>query len=369
MEFKDSTLVLGADRLDELIEIIGDRTIAIVGNQTTRLGNQTHLVDTLVNRNIQLLKVFSPEHGFRGSVSAGQKIDNSVDKKTGLSIVSLYGDHKKPTKKDLANVELVIFDIQDVGVRFYTYISTLHYVMESCAEFGIPMIVLDRPNPNGDYTDGPVLDTAYRSFVGMHPVPIVHGMTVGEYALMINGEYWLKDSLQCDLRILKCKNYHHSMRYSLPVPPSPNLRSDIAIRLYPSLCFFEGTTISVGRGTEQPFELYGHPDMDKYNFSFKPKSMMGAIYPKHQNIQCGGVNLANEPLDSRFTLHYLQDALNLVGDPVSTINRKKFFVLLSGTENLYNQIINGLSEKEIRKTWVNELEAYRVIRTKYLIYD
>ena len=365
----DSILVLGAERIEELVDIIGGRTAAIVGNQTSILSNNTHLVDTLVNRNVQLLKVFSPEHGFRGTASAGQKVDNSKDEKTGLSIVSLYGDHKKPTREDLDNIELVIFDIQDVGVRFYTYISTLHNVMEACAEFGVPVLVLDRPNPNGDYIDGPVLEMAHRSFVGMHPVPVVHGMTIGEYARMINGEHWLKDSLQCDLKVLECKNYHHSMRYILPVPPSPNLRSDISIRLYPSLCFFEGTTISVGRGTAKPFELYGHPDMDKDNFSFKPKAMIGALYPKHQNLQCGGVNLANEPLDSRFTLRYLIDALNIVGDPVSTINRKKFFVLLAGTEKLYNQIINGLSEKEIRKTWVNELEAYRVIRAKYLIYD
>ena len=369
IEKKDSSLLLGAERMEELLEKIGDRTVALVGNQTSILSMNKHLVDTLISRNVHLLKVFSPEHGFRGTQSAGQKIANSRDEKTGLPIVSLYGDHKKPTKEDLDNVELVVFDIQDVGVRFYTYISTLHNVMEACAEFGVPILVLDRPNPNGDYIDGPVLEMVHKSFVGMHPVPVVHGMTIGEYALMINGEHWLKDSLQCDLRVLECKNYHHSMHYSLPVPPSPNLRSDISIRLYPSLCFFEGTTISIGRGTAKPFELYGHPDLDKDNFSFKPKSMMGAVYPKHQNIQCGGVNLANEPLDSRFTLRYLIDALNLVGDPVSTINRKKFFVLLSGTEKLYNQIINGLSEKEIRKTWDSDLEAYSVIRAKYLIYD
>tara|TARA_Y100001933_G_scaffold66802_1_gene67155 strand:- start:198 stop:1424 length:1227 start_codon:yes stop_codon:yes gene_type:complete len=367
--FKDSSLILGAERLDELIGIIGDRTIAIVGNQTSILSNSTHLVDTLLSRDVKLVKVFSPEHGFRGTVSAGQKIDNSKDNKTGLPIVSLYGDHKKPTRQDLKGLDLVIFDIQDVGVRFYTYISTLHYVMEACAEVGLPVLILDRPNPNGDYVDGPVLEIAHKSFVGMHPVPVVHGMTIGEYALMINGERWLKDSIQCDLQILECQNYHHAMRYSLPVPPSPNLRSDISIRLYPSLCFFEGTTISVGRGTAQPFELYGHPRMDKGNFSFKPKSMMGAMYPKHLNLTCGGVNLNKEPLDSRFTLRYLLDALSIIGDPVSTINRKNFFVLLSGTETLYNQIVNGLSEDEIRKTWQRDLAAYSEVRARYLKYD
>ena len=239
VENEDSSLVLGAERIEELIEIIGDRAVAVVGNQTSILGNATHLVDTLLRRDVQLIKVFSPEHGFRGKGSAGQKINDSKDEMTGLPIVSLYGDHKKPTKEDLANIELVIFDIQDVGVRFYTYISTLHNVMEACAEFGLPVLVLDRPNPNGDYIDGPVLEIAHKSFVGMHPVPVVHGMTIGEYALMINGEHWLKDSLQCDLKVLACKNYHHAMEYSLPVPPSPNLRSDISIRLYPSLFLIE----------------------------------------------------------------------------------------------------------------------------------
>jgi uncharacterized protein YbbC (DUF1343 family) len=366
---EDSSLVIGAERMEELIEIIGSRSVALVGNQTSVLNNNTHLVDTLLSRDLKLVKVFSPEHGFRGTASAGKKINNSKDEKTGLPIVSLYGDHKKPTKEDLANIELVIFDIQDVGVRFYTYISTLHYVMEACAELGLPVLVLDRPNPNGDYIDGPILELAHRSFVGMHPVPVVHGMTIGEYALMINGEHWLKDSVQCNLTILPCKNYSHEMVYSLPIPPSPNLRSDISIRLYPSLCFFEGTTVSVGRGTDHPFELYGHPDMDKDEFSFKPKSTMGAVYPKHQNIECGGVNLIDESLASRFTLSYLISALKLIGDPVSTINRKKFFILLSGTEKLYNQIISGLSENEIRKTWHRDLEDYRGIRAKYLKYD
>jgi uncharacterized protein YbbC (DUF1343 family) len=366
---EDSSLVIGAERMEELIEIIGSRSVALVGNQTSVLNNNTHLVDTLLSRDLKLVKVFSPEHGFRGTASAGQKINNSKDEKTGLPIVSLYGDHKKPTKEDLANIELVIFDIQDVGVRFYTYISTLHYVMEACAELGLPVLVLDRPNPNGDYIDGPILELAHRSFVGMHPVPVVHGMTIGEYALMINGEHWLKDSVQCNLTILPCKNYSHEMVYSLPIPPSPNLRSDISIRLYPSLCFFEGTTVSVGRGTDHPFELYGHPDMDKDEFSFKPKSTMGAVYPKHQNIECGGVNLIDESLASRFTLSYLIRALKLIGDPVSTINRKKFFILLSGTEKLYNQIISGMSENEIRKTWYRDLEDYRGMRAKYLKYD
>jgi uncharacterized protein YbbC (DUF1343 family) len=366
---KDSSLYLGIDRMDSLVALLAGKSIAIVGNQTSVLKDSIHLVDTLIARNIDVIKVFSPEHGFRGKGSAGQKIDNSMDAKTGIPIISLYGSHKKPSKSDMAGVSLVVFDIQDVGVRFYTYISTLHYVMEACAEYNIPIVVLDRPNPNGDYIDGPVLEMEHRSFVGMHPVPVVHGMTIGEYALMINGENWLKDSLQCDLKVLRCLNYSHNMKYSLPVAPSPNLRSDIAVRLYPSLCFFEGTTVSVGRGTAQPFELYGHPNLEKSVFRFKPKSQTGAVYPKHQNIECGGVYLGDEPMTSRFSLAYLLEAIRELGDPVSTINRKKFFILLSGTEKLYNQIIKGLSEEKIRKTWAADLKAYKKMRTKYLQYN
>jgi uncharacterized protein YbbC (DUF1343 family) len=355
--------------MDSLLALIDGRTVAVVGNQTSVVNDSIHLVDTLLSRKVNIVKVFSPEHGFRGTGSAGQKIDNSIDAKTGIPIISLYGAHKKPTKSDLHGVDFVIFDIQDVGVRFYTYISTLHYVMEACAELNLSLLVLDRPNPNGDYIDGPVLELKHRSFVGMHPVPVVHGMTIGEYALMVNGEKWLKDQKKCDLTVLTCLNYQHDMRYILPIPPSPNLRSEISVRLYPSLCFFEGTTVSVGRGTDQPFELYGHPELDPTDFNFTPKSQMGAIYPKHQNISCGGVYLGEEPINSRFSLDYLMTAINELGDPVSVINRKKFFILLSGTEKLYRQILAGYSEDEIRKTWQPDLEKFKQIRAKYLRYD
>ena len=346
----DSSVILGINRMDSLLALIDGRTVAVVGNQTSVVNDSIHLVDTLLSRKVNIVKVFSPEHGFRGTGSAGQKIDNSIDAKTRIPIISLYGAHKKPTKFDLQGVDFVIFDIQDVGVRFYTYISTLHYVMEACAELNLSLLVLDRPNPNGDYIDGPVLELKHRSFVGMHPVPVVHGMTIGEYALMVNGEKWLKDQKKCDLTVLTCLNYQHDMRYILPIPPSPNLRSEISVRLYPSLCFFEGTTVSVGRGTDQPFELYGHPELDPTDFNFTPKSQMGAIYPKHQNISCGGVYLGEEPINSRFSLDYLMAAINELGDPVSVINRKKFFILLSGTEKLYRQILAGSSEDEIRQT-------------------
>jgi uncharacterized protein YbbC (DUF1343 family) len=365
----DSSVILGIGRMDTLIALIDGRTVAVVGNQTSVVNDSIHLVDTLLSRKVNIVKVFSPEHGFRGTGSAGQKIDNSIDAKTRIPIISLYGAHKKPTKFDLQGVDFVIFDIQDVGVRFYTYISTLHYVMEACAESNISLLVLDRPNPNGDYIDGPVLELKHRSFVGMHPVPVVHGMTIGEYALMVNGEKWLKDQKKCDLTVLTCLNYQHDMRYILPIPPSPNLRSEISVRLYPSLCFFEGTTVSVGRGTDQPFELYGHPELDPTDFNFTPKSQMGAIYPKHQNISCGGVYLGEEPINSRFSLDYLMAAINELGDPVSVINRKKFFILLSGTEKLYRQILAGSSEDEIRQTWQPDLEKFKQIRAKYLCYD
>lgn len=369
INLQDRSLVLGAQRIEALLELIGEKKVALVGNQSSMVGQSTHLADTLLSCGVHLKLVFSPEHGFRGTASAGEKINNSVDTKTGLPIVSLYGKHKKPSKEDLEGVELILFDIQDVGVRFYTYISTLHYVMESAAQEGIPLVVLDRPNPNGDYVDGPILEMKHSSFVGMHPIPIVHGMTIGEYAGMVNGQYWLEDSLQCDLTVLKCLNYKHDMFYALPVAPSPNLRSAISIRLYPSLCLFEGTTVSVGRGTDTPFELYGHPKMPKDSFSFSPKSQQGAIYPKHQNVSCGGIFLGDAPLTSRFDLSYLIDAAETLEDPAAMIDKKSFFVKLAGTELLYDQIIAGLSIEEIRESWEPGLTAYKKMRESYLLYD
>ena len=366
---EDSTLVLGAERIEDLLRRIDGKSVALVGNQSSMVNSTTHLVDTILARGVNLLKVFSPEHGFRGTASAGEKINNSLDSKTGLPIVSLYGRHKKPTADDLAGVELVIFDIQDVGVRFYTYISTLHYVMEACAELQIPLLVLDRPNPNGDYVDGPVLELEHKSFVGMHPVPIVHGMTIGEYARMINGEYWLKDSLRCALSVLNCLNYTHNLFYDLPIPPSPNLRSAISIRLYPSLCLFEGTSVSVGRGTASPFELYGHPRMSKESFRFTPKAQLGAMNPKHEELTCGGFYLGELPMTTKFSISYLLKAISLLKDPAGLIDKKSFFIKLAGTETLYNQIISGWSEQEIRATWAKDLANYNKMRSKYIQYN
>lgn len=366
---EDSVLVMGAQQIEELLTLIDGRAVALVGNQSSMVNSKTHLVDTILARGVDLLKVFSPEHGFRGTASAGEKINNSLDPKTGLPIVSLYGNHKKPTAADLEGVALVIFDIQDVGVRFYTYISTLHYVMEACAELNIPLLVLDRPNPNGDYIDGPVLDLKHQSFVGMHPVPIVHGMTIGEYARMINGEYWLKDSMRCSLSTINCLNYKHDLFYDLPIPPSPNLRSAISIRLYPSLCLFEGTSVSVGRGTQTPFELYGHPKMPKDLFHFTPEAQVGAMNPKYEQIVCGGFYLGDIPMSTKFSISYLLNAIAILKNPAALIDKKSFFIKLAGTEDLYNQLISGWSEKEIRETWVEDLERYKEIRSKYLQYN
>ncbi len=314
---------------------------AVVANQTSVVG-ATHLVDTLLRAGVNVTKIFCPEHGFRGTAAAGAKVDNSTDPKTGLPIISLYGKNKKPTPEQLKDVDYVVFDLQDVGCRFYTYISTLHYVMEACAEAGIPLVVLDRPNPNGHYVDGPVLDTArYRSFVGMHPVPVVYGMTIGEYAKMINGEHWIKDT--CDLTIVKMKGYRRdSIGYEMPVPPSPNLRNAHAIALYPSLCLFEGTNCGVGRGTDHPFEwlTYGTDTLD----------------------------LRQETAPAAFSLKYLIEMYRRVPQGKFFL-KSNFFEKLAGTTELRRQIEAGMSEEDIRATWQPGLERFKEIRKKYLIYQ
>lgn len=316
--------------------------LAVVANQTSLVGN-THLVDTLLASDVVVTKIFCPEHGFRGTAEAGAHVDNSIDSKTGIPIVSLYGKNKKPTQEQLADVDYVLFDLQDVGCRFYTYISTLHYVMEACAEAGIPLAVLDRPNPNGHYVDGPVLDTAhYRSFVGMHPVPVVYGMTIGEYARMINGEGWLKDGIKCNLGVIPMQGYKRdSVGYELPVPPSPNLRNAHAIALYPSLCLFEGTHCGVGRGTGYPFERvsYGSDTLD----------------------------LRGEEAPSAFSLRYLMEMYRRVPKG-KFFQKSNFFEKLAGNGDLRKQISSGMSEEEIRATWQPALDEFKKIRVKYLIY-
>ncbi|MDC0028985.1 DUF1343 domain-containing protein [bacterium] len=357
-------LILGANRIEQIISLTNEKSIAIVGNQTSMVNN-THLVDTLISLNQNIITVFSPEHGFRGTGDAGAKIENEVDIKTGIPIISLYGKNKKPKKKNLEDVDIIVFDIQDVGARFYTYISTLHYVLEACGEENIKVIVLDRPNPNGHYIDGPVLEKEYKSFVGMHPIPIVHGMTIGEYAKMIIGEKWIEK--KCDLTVIEMLNYNRNKIYELPIKPSPNLPNKQAVNLYPSLCLFEGTVISIGRGTEKPFQHFGSPKSNLYNYSFIPKSGPGSRYPKHENKICYGKNLTNTAVLNSINLDWLIETYN------QSQNKEEFFInffdKLAGTDKLRKQIISGKSSREIKKSWEAELQEFKIIRNKYLLYN
>jgi uncharacterized protein YbbC (DUF1343 family) len=362
--------LLGIDRLNLVLDSLRGKRIAVVGNQTSIVDDQ-HLVDTLLALKLNVIKVFAPEHGFRGEIDAGEKVHTITDQKTGLPIISLYGNNKKPREDQLSDIDMIIYDIQDVGVRFYTYISTLHYVMEACAENNKQLLVLDRPNPNGHYVDGPIREPQYRSFVGMHPVPIVYGMTIGEYAMMINGEGWLEDKVTCNLRVIPCKNYSHKTRYVLPVPPSPNLRSELAITLYPSLCLFEATTVSVGRGTERPFEVYGHPKFPRREFNFVPTSMPGAKNPMYENMTCFGIDLRGSTKKRKYelNLNYLIQAKDFLGDTLPFIDQVSFFDRLAGTSTLRNQINAGWTAGEIRETWKSGLEEFKKIRQKYLLYN
>lgn len=361
-------ILVGAERFDQYVSELNGKRVGIVGNQTSVVGNGVHLVDTLLKQGVRVVRLFSPEHGFRGKADAGELVNGDVDTKTGLTIVSLYGTNKKPTKEQLQGIDVLLFDIQDVGVRFYTYISTLHLVMEACAEQGVSLLVLDRPNPNGHYVDGPVLQKEFVSFVGMHPVPVIHGMTIGEYAKMINGELWLKGGVQCSLQVMECLGYTHATPYSLPIPPSPNLRSDVSIQLYPSLCFFEATTVSIGRGTDGPFERYGHPDFPETDFMFTPESMTGAKNPKHKGTMCYGYNLSDPNYRAdRLELRYLIHARELLAEK-PFVDREDFFNLLAGNNSLIEQLHRKVPEEDIRKTWEEDLVEFKQIRAKYLIY-
>ena len=368
----DMRIWTGAERTTVYFDSLRGKKVGVVGNQSSLI-LKTHLVDSLLAANIDVVKVFSPEHGFRGDADAGEHVKTTIDKKTGVPLFSLYGSSKKPTKESLKGIDIMLFDLQDVGVRFYTYISTLHYVMEACAENNIPLIILDRPNPNGNYVDGPVLDPKFKSFVGMHTVPIVHGMTIGEYGQMINGEGWLNDAIKCDLTVVSCVNYNHQTWYHLPIPPSPNLRTDNSIQLYPSLCLLEATTVTVGRGTDHPFEVYGHPDFPELPYNFTPKPGYGSKSPKHNGKMCYGVNLSdslagwNIRID-KLNLDYLMHANELL-DGKLFIDREKFFNLLAGNDILIKQLSEGMSEEDIRATWQDDLSAFKLIREKYLIYD
>ena len=345
--------------------LLRGKRIAIVGNQTS-MKDSVHLVDLLLQNGFDVVKVFAPEHGFRGDHDAGETVENGRDARTGLPIISLYGKHKKPTPQDLADVDVILFDIQDVGARFYTYLSTLHYVMEAAAENRLPVIVLDRPNPHIDEIDGPVMEEKYRSFVGLHPVPILYGMTIGEYARMINGEGWLKDSLRARLTVIPIRPYNHHTPYTLPVKPSPNLPNQQAVMLYPSLCLFEPTDVSVGRGTDWPFQVYGAPALCPSDFRFVPRPNAGAKYPKHQGDTCCGRDLRRITPPKGIYLDWILDAYRRYAD--KDIFFKKYFERIAGTDRLRRQIEAGLSAGEIKVTWQADLDKFRRIRKKYLIY-
>jgi uncharacterized protein YbbC (DUF1343 family) len=373
-EIINSEIIVGANQLEKYLPLLTSKRIGVVANQTSVIfknsvkpeNQYTHIVDSLVSLDINIQKVFAPEHGFRGKADAGEHITNGEDPKTGIDIISIYGKNKKPSIKQLINLDIVVFDIQDVGARFYTYISSLHYVMEACAENNIPVLILDRPNPNGHYTDGPILELEHKSFVGMHPIPVVHGMTIGEYAQMINGEKWLNNGIQCAITIIKCENYTKQTEYSLPIKPSPNLPNDVSINLYPSLCFFEGTTVSVGRGTDMQFQIYGAPFLPKTNFNFIPKPNEGAKYPKHVNKICYGEDLRNKTKLDVLNLEWLSNTYNLSSDKETFFNN--FFTKLAGTKKLQQQIINGANVKEIRQSWVKGLQEYNQMKKQYLLY-
>jgi uncharacterized protein YbbC (DUF1343 family) len=395
----------GADNVAAYLPLLKDKKVGIITNQTGILSNKTHLVDFLLDKKINVQKIYAPEHGFRGTADAGELIKDGKDTQTGLPIISLYGNNKKPKPEQLAGIDVMVFDLQDVGARFYTYISSLHYIMEACAEANIPLIVLDRPNPNGSIIDGPILEKEHTSFVGMHQIPLLHGMTIGEYAKMINGEKWLKNGVECNLTVISCLNYDRNMQYSLPVKPSPNLPNDQSINLYASLCLFEGTNVSVGRGTEKQFQIYGSPylpkdaylvlkdkdslkikkialtvfgdEIKKYKsddiiekfirFSFTPMPNFGAKDPMHNGKLCYGEDLTKSEKLTKLELKWLIQAYNSTSDKSKFFN--DFFVKLAGTKKLREQIEAGISETEIRKSWEKGLFDFKQMRKKYLIYN
>lgn len=379
-ETQKGRLITGAEQINVYLPALKGKRVGMVLNQTSVIGNK-HSVDSLRTLGINIVKVFGPEHGFRGEASAGAKVNNNIDAKTGIPVISLYGTHYKPTPEDLKGIDLMVFDIQDVGARFYTYISTLHYLMEACAENNIELLILDRPNPNAFSIDGPILKEKYKSFIGMHPVPITHGMTIGEYAQMINGEGWLKNKVQCKLNIIKMANYTHAMPYTLPVKPSPNLNTQQSILLYPSLCLFEGTTISQGRGTYFPFQVLGSPKLrGKFTFNFTPVSIRGmSETPLHQNQKCYGLDLRKYDVSTfsktgKINLKWLIDIYKAYPEKEKFFDYKQNaqinnFDRLAGTEALKAQIIAGKTEKEIRDSWEPGLSQFKTMRKKYLLYQ
>lgn len=363
------SIVCGAERLSDYLPLLEGKKVALLVNQTAVVG-KTHLVDTLLSHRVSIKKIFAPEHGFRGAADAGEHVKDSVDARTGIPVMSLYGNKKKPSAEDLKGIDIIIFDIQDVGVRFYTFISSLHYLMEACVENDKQLIVLDRPNPNGWYVDGPLLKKEFQSFVGVDPIPVVHGLTVAEYAQMVNGEKWLGDGRVCSLTVIPCLNYHHKMRYSLPVKPSPNLPNDLAIALYPAICFFEGTNISMGRGTDLPFQVIGSPKT-KFEgaYEFTPVSRPGAKTPPFLNEKCYGYDLTKEEnRRTGFLFQYVMDMYRLYSDKDDFFLKNNFFDKLCGTDNIRKFITEGKSVMRIKESYQTELLIFKSKRKKYLLY-
>lgn len=369
----EQEIVPGAERIDLYLHLLKGKSVGLTVNQSSLVQEQ-HLVDVLIEKDVDVKRIYAPEHGFRGKADAGAKIDDQKDSKTGLTIISLYGKKRKPAQEDLADVDIMVFDIQDVGVRFYTFISTMHLMMEACAEAGIPVIILDRPNPNGYYVDGPTRESEYKSFIGMHPIPVVYGMTIGELAMMINGEGWLDGGLQCDLKVIPCENYDHNMTYDVPVPPSPNLPNLRSILLYPSLCFFEGTNVSVGRGTDNQFQVLGHPEYTPGPYHFTPEPKPGAMHPKSDGVELHGTSLVSlspsEIMHWRsINLSWLMQYYAYLSDKGEFFLENLFFDKLAGTARLREQIIAGWTESEIKESWAESLANFKVKRKAYLLYQ
>ncbi len=361
-------IVTGAGQPEKYLPLIQNKRVGLIVNHTSVVSN-IHLVDFLLSKGVKIEKIFAPEHGFRGNFSAGDEINDEIDQKTGIPVISLYGKTTKPTPAQIGNLDVLIFDIQDVGCRFYTYISTLHLVIEACAENNKHLIVLDRPDPNGDYVAGPVLKPGFESFVGMDPIPVVHGCTVGELAKMIDGEKWHKAGKKCDLKVITVKNYSHSNKYVLPVQPSPNLPNDLSVRLYPSLCFFEATSVSVGRGTDFPFQVIGGLNKNLGDFQFTPRNIPGvAVKPVNEGKVCYGIDLRHLKELPRFTLKYFIDFYKKYENKSEFLTRVEWFNTLAGNDELLSMIRDGKSEQQIFKSFEPDLEKYKVIRKKYLLY-
>ncbi len=358
----------GAQQTAQYLPLLKNKKVGVVAHAASEIyhkGKATHLIDSLLAHNIDIKRIFAPEHGFRSREDNGAIIKDEIDTLTQLPIISLHGKNKKPQAEQLEDLDIIVFDLQDVGARFYTYLSTLHLVLEACAESNIPLLILDRPNPNGHYVDGPVMEDEFKSYLGMHNVPIVHGLTLGEFAHMINEEGWLNNKIKCDLRVIKIEGYTHQSTYNLPVRPSPNLPNAKAINLYPSLCLFERTAVSIGRGTEQQFQIYGHPSF-KGDFSFTPQPNFGAKYPKLEGEKCIGKNLQSHPRLNRFELKWLIEAYRQYPEKESFFISR--FAYLAGTKKLEDQIKNGWSEREIRNSWEPQLSQFKTMRKKYLLY-